>query len=51
MSRPRLRQITLVGAAGGAGLLATYLKIVRPWTMRWGRPTRRSPTPWPVTRC
>jgi hypothetical protein len=36
MSHPRLRQIALVGAAGGAGLLATYLKIMRPWTMRWG---------------
>jgi hypothetical protein len=30
MNHPRLRQLGFVGAAGGAGLLATYLKIVRP---------------------
>jgi hypothetical protein len=23
-------------AAAGAGLLAAYLALVRPWTMRWG---------------
>ena len=36
MSRPRPRQVALVGLASGAGLLAIYLRLVRPWTMRWG---------------
>jgi hypothetical protein len=36
MSHPRLRQVALDGAAAGAGLLAVYLKLIRPWTMRWG---------------
>ncbi|HET7518524.1 MAG TPA: hypothetical protein VFN05_12660 [Actinomycetes bacterium] len=36
MSHPSVRQIALVGAVGGAGLLAVYLRLVRPWTMRWG---------------
>jgi hypothetical protein len=31
-----LRQVTLIGAVGATGLLAVYLKLVRPWTMRWG---------------
>lgn len=33
---PHGRQIALVGVASGAGLLAAYLRLVRPWTMRWG---------------
>jgi hypothetical protein len=36
MNHSRLRQVALIGAAGGAGLLAIYLKLIRPWTMRWG---------------
>jgi hypothetical protein len=32
----RRRQLLLAGAAAGAGLLAAYLALVRPWTMRWG---------------
>jgi hypothetical protein len=36
MSRPRLRRVALVGVASGGGLLAIYLRLVRPWTMRWG---------------
>lgn len=32
----RLRSTLLVAAAGGAGLLVGYLKLVRPRAMRWG---------------
>jgi hypothetical protein len=36
MNHPRWRRIALVGVASGAGLLAVYMRLVRPWTMRWG---------------
>jgi hypothetical protein len=36
MNPPRWRRVALVGVAGGGGLLAIYLRLVRPWTMRWG---------------
>jgi hypothetical protein len=32
----RRRRLAATGAAAGAGLLAAYLALVRPWTMRWG---------------
>ena len=47
MSRPRLRQIALAGAAGAAGLLFLYLKHVRPWTMRWGATDEEVARPLP----
>jgi hypothetical protein len=36
MNLLRWRRVALVGAASGAGLLAVYSRLVRPWTMRWG---------------
>ena len=36
MNHPCWRRIGLVGVASGAGLLAVYWRLVRPWTMRWG---------------
>jgi len=47
MSHPRLRQIVLASAAGGVGLLAAYLKLVRPWTMRWGATDEEVARPLP----
>ena len=36
MKHSHLRQVALIGVAGGAGLLAVYMRLVRPWTLRWG---------------
>jgi hypothetical protein len=36
MSRTRPRRSIIGAAAGGAGLVAVYLAVVRPRTMRWG---------------
>jgi hypothetical protein len=47
MSRPRPRQVALVGLATGAGLLAVYLRLVRPWTMRWGATNAEVARPLP----
>jgi hypothetical protein len=47
MNHSHLRRIALVGAAGGAGLLAAYLKLVRPWTMRWGATNTEVARPLP----
>jgi hypothetical protein len=47
MSHPNLRQVALIGVAGGAGLLASYLKLVRPWTMRWGATDQEVARPLP----
>jgi hypothetical protein len=49
MCHPRLHQVTLVGAAGGAGLLAACLKVVRLWTMRWGATDEEVARPFPAT--
>ena len=49
MSRPRLGRVALVGVASGAGLLAIYLRLVRPWTMRWGATDAEVARPLPVT--
>ena len=50
MSRPRLRQVALVGVAGGAGLLGAYLRIIRPWTLRWGATDEEVGRPLPGDR-
>jgi hypothetical protein len=50
VNRPRRRQIALVGAAGGGGLLAAYLKLIRPWTMRWGATDEEVARPLPGDR-
>jgi hypothetical protein len=50
MSRPRLRQVALVGVAGGAGLLGAYLRIIRPWTLRWGATDTEVGRPLPGDR-
>jgi hypothetical protein len=47
MNHPRLRRVVFGGAAAGAGLLAAYLKIVRPWTMRWGATDEEVARPLP----
>jgi hypothetical protein len=47
MNHPRWRRIVLVGVASGAGLLATYLQLVRPWTMRWGATNTEVDRPLP----
>jgi hypothetical protein len=50
MSRPRLRQVALVGVAGGAGLLGAYLRIIRPWMLRWGATDEEIGRPLPGDR-
>jgi hypothetical protein len=50
MSRPRLRQVALVGVVGGAGLLGAYLRIIRPWTLRWGATDEEVGRPLPGDR-
>jgi hypothetical protein len=50
LSHPRLRRVLFVGAAAGAGLLATYLRLVRPWTMRWGATDEEVARPLPGDR-
>ena len=47
MNHPRWRRIALVGVASGAGLLAVYWRLVRPWTMRWGATTTEAAQPLP----
>jgi hypothetical protein len=47
MNRPRRRRIALAGVASGAGLLAVYLRLIRPWTMRWGATDEEVTRPLP----
>ena len=47
MNHPCWRRIGLVGVASGAGLLAVYWRLVRPWTMRWGATTTEAAQPLP----
>jgi hypothetical protein len=46
----RVRRIALGAAVGGAGLLAVYLRVVRPWTMRWGATDEEVTRPLPGDR-
>jgi hypothetical protein len=45
--RVRLRRIGLAAGVGGAGLLAVYLKALRPRTMRWGATDEEVARPLP----
>jgi hypothetical protein len=46
----RRRQLAAAGAAAGAGLLAAYLALVRPWTLRWGATDEEVARPLPGDR-
>jgi hypothetical protein len=51
--RPHLgpvRRLALAAAVGGAGLLAVYLWLIRPWTMRWGATEEEVARPLPGDR-
>jgi hypothetical protein len=43
----RTARIAVGAAAAGAGLLAAYWKIVRPWAMRWGATEEEATRPLP----
>jgi hypothetical protein len=43
----RTARIAVGAAAAGAGLLAAYWKIVRPWAMRWGATEEEAARPLP----
>jgi hypothetical protein len=45
-----VRRLALAAAVGGAGLLAVYLRLVRPWTMRWGATEEEVARPLPGDR-
>jgi hypothetical protein len=46
----RVRRLALGVAVGGAGLVAVYLRLVRPWTMRWGATDEEVARPLPGDR-
>jgi hypothetical protein len=43
----RTRGFVLAAAALGAGLTAVYLKVVRPWALRWGTTEEEAARPLP----
>ena len=46
----RVRRLAVVAAAVGAGLLTVYLRLVHPWTMRWGATDEEVTRPLPGDR-
>jgi hypothetical protein len=47
MSRTTACRVVLAAAAGGAGLLAVYVRCIRPRTMRWGATDEEVARPLP----
>jgi hypothetical protein len=43
----RTAQIAVWGAVAGAGLLAAYARLVRPWALRWGATAEEAARPLP----
>ena len=43
----RTARMAVGAAAAGAGLLAAYLKLVRPWALRWGATEEEAARPLP----
>jgi hypothetical protein len=46
----RTARIAVWGAVAGAGLLAAYARLVRPWALRWGATAEEAARPLPGDR-